>query len=258
MFQRTRKQHFLAKWDSSCLVCISVIGCINGQSTFAGLSFQLSFSSDYSWNKHIFLTILIFGSKPLLTSRWPLGWLSHKMYIPWWVWWGGIKRHFLFNGFPLMFTSNAGSFPIHLADFAFERLSLFFSSLLCTHLWSPPLSLLTTYKENGCFFHLKSDMSPSVIYFPDPRNWHWRAISSTGAHSRISQFPVTRVKRRHMGHLLTKWILEVQTHKICHFMPMQECNASFFCCSYVIFGGVSKEWLWPLTSSSTLHFGFHA
>lgn len=175
----------------------------------------------------IFLTIFSFGFKPLLTGRW----LSHKMYKPWW----GLRyqeRHFLFNGFPLMFRSNAGSFPIHLADFALEKLSLFFSSLLCTHLWSPlphapswPL-----IKKMGVFSIWSLTCLPlSVIYFPDPRNWHWRAISSTGAHSRTSQFPVTRVKRRHMGHLLTKWILEVQTHKICHFMPMQECNALFFC-----------------------------
>lgn len=128
-----------------------------------------------------------------------------------------IKRHFLFNGFPVMFSSNPGSFPSHHADFALEQpppTSLSLISFLGTHIWSPPppLFLLTSNKENGVFLSIWSMtcLPLSVTYFPDPRSWRWRVISSTGAHSRTSQFPVTRVKRKHMGHLLTKWILEVQ------------------------------------------------
>lgn len=118
----------------------------------------------------IFLTIFIFGFTPLLTGRWPLGWLSHKMYKPL----GGydIKRHFRFNGFPLMFTSNAGCFPIHLTDFALKKLSLSFPPLLCTRLWSPlpHSSSRPLIKKMGVFSIWSLTCLPlSVIYFSRPK-----------------------------------------------------------------------------------------
>lgn len=71
-------------------------------------------------------------------------------------------------------------------------------------------------------------------YLADPRNWRWRATSSTGARSRISQFPVIRVKRRLTGHQLTKWILEVQPCRICFTPQMQQCG----CFNRVIFSSI--------------------
>lgn len=94
-----------------------------------------------------------------------------------------------------------------------------------------------------------------ICLFSGPRNWHWKVISSTGAHSRISQFHVTRVKRRLMGHLRTKWISEVNAHLHAN---TQNVNSSlykfalFLCCLNIIFGGVSEEWVWLLTSASFL------
>lgn len=118
----------------------------------------------------------------------------------------------------------------------------FLASSLCWQARGPWGSCLIKWINHWVFEGLFFLLSPIcnltchlfLFYLADPRNWRWRAISSTGARSRISQFPVIRVKRKLMEHQHTKWILEVHTEYVLCVVTRSCLVVSF----------------WPLTLSS--------
>ena len=61
-----------------------------------------------------------------------------------------------------MLMSNAGSFPVHLADFALENPPSSHSSSLFVLTYDLPTPI--NNNKSCCFFHLKYDTFPSVSY----------------------------------------------------------------------------------------------
>ncbi len=134
-------------------------------------------------------------------------------------------RHFLFNGFPLMFTSNARSFPIHLADFALQRLSLFFSlsPLYSLAIPLPDSPSQTLKKELFCSFQLNSDISPSVCYiFSRPKKLTLKGYKQYWCTFKDITISCYKSKEEAHGTPAHQMNLRGANTKKCHFMSTQE------------------------------------